>query len=141
MFKTVYLLLGVLLVLFSCKSQTTLADLNMKVLVEGNYSGVAEEELLPIKNKKELVSFFAKINRTRKPGLPIPEVNFEQEFLIVWCPGENYTIAPELSIKKETAEALIFKKSTTSQKALTAAVTSPFKIYKLPITAKTIILD
>ncbi|PIB29926.1 hypothetical protein BFP77_04690 [Maribacter sp. 4U21] len=113
----------------------------MELIIQDNYSGAVAEELLTIKNQKALSSFFAKINRTRKPGLPVPVVDFTKDYLIVWCAGEAYSQAPALVLKKETDKELVFKKKRIRKKTAIEAVVSPFSIYKLPIREKKIVLE
>ncbi len=141
MSRPIFLLLLTSVMLFSCKSQTISKPLEMELIVQDNYSGAEEEELLTIKTQKELSSFFAKINRTRKPGLPLPVVDFTKDFLIVWCAGEAYSQTPTLALKKETDKELIFEKKRTRKKTASEAVVSPFSIYKLPIRNKKIVLE
>lgn len=141
MFRYVSLLLCTFIILFSCKSQSTSTDVHMQLVMQDNYSGAVEEELLLVKSQKALNSFFAKINRTRKPGLTVPEVDFTKVFLIIWCPGEGYSKTPELSLKKETDKELVIKKNTSAKKTINTSFTSPFSIYKLPISKKKIVLE
>ena len=144
MFKQVSLLLLVVIMVFSCKSRqvgTSEVDSYMELIVQDNYSGAEEEELLIVRDKKGLSSFFAKINRTRKPGIPIPKVDFTKNVLVIWCTGESYRGTPELSIKNETDRQYTLRKSKTKKEKLYFAITSPFSIYKLPLNHKRIVFE
>ncbi len=149
MFSKLFCLLNasLLLILCSCKGQQTAATYNnedtskMELILQDNYSGSEVEETLVIRDKKSLQSFFAKINRTRKPGLPLPEIDFTKEMLFVWCAGEGIKHTPELSIKKETKESFVISKGKKKKKPETTALISPFKIYKLPVSSKKIVFE
>lgn len=139
---TFLLVLNGFLLFSSCKGQknTTAENIKgfpgMELIMEENYSGSEVEETLIIKDQKSLVDFFGKINRTRKPGLPIPEVNFTRETLFIWCAGAEVTEMPELYLAQETKDAYILSKDQKNNKTETKTVTSPFRIYKLPNNSK-----
>ncbi len=131
--------------LTSCKSQNKVANDGkngsiMELILKDNYSGVAAEEVLLIKDQKSLRQFFATINRTRKPGLPIPEIDFQKDMLLVWCEGE--TIAPSLglNLEKETSETYFFGKLHPKKKVKNTAIISPFLVYKLPLSDKKVLV-
>ncbi len=144
---TLLIVLNAFLVLSSCKGQknTTTAEVkdfpDMELIMEENYSGSEVEETLIIKDQKSLAAFFGKINRTRKPGLPIPEVDFSNEMLFIWCAGAEVTEMPELYLAQETKDAYILSKDQKNNKTETKTVTSPFRIYKLPNTSKDVIFE
>jgi len=112
MFKKTYFFVGLVLALFSCKSQKSSSALPLELIVTEDYSGAEEEEIIIVRTEKELHSFFAKVNRTRKPGLPIPVIDFTKDLLIIWCSDKSYTTVPELIVKEETQKTLIFKQSS-----------------------------
>ena len=130
----------------SCKGQNFPSNingnaLNMELVLQDDYSNVVTEEVLLIKNQESLQSFFSKINKTRKPGLPVPDINFDEDMVFVWCQGETLYPGIDLLLQKETKEAYIFKKTYTSGKRENTAILSPFLLYKLPISAKNIIVE
>ena len=140
MFKLLLPLLG-LFICSSCKSQNPVAnvkndDFNMELLLQDNYSGVVEEELFLIKGQKLYTLFFAKINKTRKPGLAMPKIDFNTSMLLVWCSGE--TTAPDLDLvlQKETSKTYIISTSDLKSSLKNTAILSPIRIYKLPLSDK-----
>lgn len=148
MFKKLCIILfGSIILALSCKGQKhattndSVDTSSMELIMQENYSGSEVEETLIIKDRKSLEAFFGKINRTRKPGLPIPEIDFTTEMVLVWCAGEGTAIMPELAIAKETKEAYVLTKFQSSEKTKTFAVTSPFSVYKLPSSTKKVILE
>ena len=59
---------------------------------------------------KTLRSFYSRINRTRKPGLPLPNIDFTKEMVLIHCSGsQNAGIQSKLSILEKTDEELIVK--------------------------------
>ena len=131
------------LCLFSCRAQKDLAGEKMEDLVlvtQDGYSGIMEYETMVIRDTKSLNKFYSQINKTRKPGLPVPMIDFSQEMAIVVCMGEQkgqkelllskinetegeQTIAIQLSDKKNTANEA-------------TPILYPFYLYKMPLTAK-----
>ena len=110
----------------------------MELILQKNYSGSEEEQLVVIKNQKSLEEFFGKVNRTRKPGISIPQINFEKDMLLVWCGGEKVSFPTELQFQ-DTSEGILVKRNLMTKKGLEQnAIVNPFKIYKMPITSKSI---
>ena len=87
-----YLTLIIFAILFSCKGQKKAAMENgdgqnddsgsLTLVLQDNYSGSITPDTLIIKDRKTLQKFFSKVNRTRKPGIPVPEVDFAQEMIL-----------------------------------------------------------
>lgn len=113
----------------------------LQLVLEDRYSGVEQPEFQVIRDPKALKNLFLKINRTRKPGLPIPEVDFTEELLLVYCAGTKLDVGKsELVILKESLGNITIgqKERTLSKKENINAVTTPFYIYKMPLTQKEI---
>ena len=116
-------------------------DSKLSLIVSDNYSGSEESETLIIDNDTSLRKFYSKINKTRKPGLPVPEIDFSKEIVVVYCLGKSRGLShPELYIKKDTSEAIILgvKKSNTPLNS--TAETTPFSVYKMAATQKEVII-
>lgn len=142
--------LCILLIFVTCKgqkksaehSQDASANETIQLLVQDDYSGAEAPESLVIKNNKELRAFYAKINRTRKPGLAIPEVDFAEEMIIVHCSGERGDGAvPTLSLSNVTEDEMVFVAKNKDSDSKTTAITSPFSLYKIPLTDKKIVFE
>lgn len=129
----------------SCKSQNvsvvTETNSNMELVMQDDYSGAVAEQVLVIKDQKSLKRFFSKINSTRKPGLEIPVVDFTQEMLVIWCPGETQSPAAGLELRNETADAYTLEKINSSTKTKQSAIISPFMVYKFPLSNKKILVE
>lgn len=130
----------------SCKSQDKVFNNAtdgplMELILQDDYSGAVSEELLLIQNQKSLQSFFANINKTRKPGFSLPNIDFSTDMLLVWCAGESTATSLGLKWQEETSETFVISKLSSSNKGNNSAVTSPFYIYKLPWSDKKLAIE
>ncbi|UJH67000.1 hypothetical protein [Allomuricauda sp. SCSIO 65647] len=136
------LILGML----SCKSQKGRqsiddSDDGLTLLVQDGYSGIEAFESMVIRDQKTLNGFFAKINRTRKPGIPVPQIDFSKEMVVVICAGEQEgTEMPRLSKVDENAEEIVLAVDNLNpvKDVGTSLISSPFCVYKIPVTDRKI---
>jgi len=146
-----YLSLFIFAIILSCNGQKKAALDNgedkkagsekLTLLLQDNYSGSEVEETLIIKDAKALKSFYSKINRTRKPGIPVPDVDFTKEMILVHCSGEQKNGKHALlSVIAENEKEVIISTSVEKSKKsdTSSALISPFSVYKMPLTAKEI---
>lgn len=113
----------------------------LQLVLKDNYSGVEESEFQVVRDPKALRNFFIQINKTRKPGLPIAEVDFSKEVLLIYCAGTTRGVGgSELLLIKDSQDSIVFgpKERTPSKKEFTEVTTTPFSIYKMPLTPKEI---
>ncbi|NAY91250.1 hypothetical protein GTQ34_04895 [Muricauda sp. JGD-17] len=113
------------------------------LLMHDYYSGFDEYEAMIISDTKSLKKLYSKINMTRKPGLPVPVVDFSTEQVIVLCLGKQHgDNTPILSKSEETEEHLSLAVSLTSEnkdnQVDTLPISYPFYVYKMPVTFKKI---
>lgn len=139
------------LLLFSCNAQkknisNTLdaGDSELTLLIKDNYSNINIPEIQIIKEPKSLKSFFSKINKSRKPGLAVPRIDFNKNMVIVLCSGEQKdgTITM-LTFNKEEEIKIILNvaKENVTDKNVSATLTTPFYLYKMPLTDKNIVFN
>lgn len=116
---------------------------NLELLIADAYSGASDDETMVIKSPKALKSFFSQINKTRKPGLPVPDIDFEKEIVVITCSGRrNNGSFPVLRIKEETTSKVVLMTTfETVKDPDNQAITSPFSLYKLPLTDKEIVFE
>lgn len=113
----------------------------LQLVLADNYSGVEQPEFQIVRNAKTLKNFFLQINRTRKPGLPIPEVDFGKELLLIYCAGTTRGVGgAALLLIKDSHDSIVVgpKELIPSKKEITNVTTTPFSIYKMPLTPKEI---
>lgn len=148
-----YYLISILLALFSCNGQKTVSENNtvsqikpnlpMELLLQEENSDFNAVETMVIKDEKRLKSFYSKINRSRKPGLPVPIVDFTKEMVLVHCSGEQNRIGrPTLSLNKETNTEILLTSIIVSEDngASITVMTNPFCVYKMTLSGKSIIV-
>lgn len=144
------LVLSVILVIASCNGQkkVTLNDnevvtgnLGLTLVLQDNYSGFDVPQTLIIRDVKALKKFYSKINRTRKPGIPIPQIDFTKEIVLIHCSGkQNMDSQFEQLVMEETYNEIMVRISRipTSQRKASVAGVSPFSVYKMPVSKKNI---
>jgi hypothetical protein len=126
----------------ACKSSVTSDlqhsnEISMKNILNENYSGFEEEDYFLIRNQEDLNTFYGKINRTRKPGLIPPVVDFNQNMLLVWCGDSKTSNFVDLEIN-ESADSLIVYKLKPKTEKQNDLIVSPFSIFKLRLSAKSL---
>lgn len=143
MFKSkLPILLCMLIALCSCKGQkgnTSNHTLEMVLLLEDSYGGQEKEQLLVIKDDKSLKEYFGVLNRTRKPGLPVPQIDFKKEMVIAWSPGVK-SKKSRLILQNYDDQKIIFKKDFGQKKQSTAFV-KPVYFYKVPLSDRIIEIE
>ncbi len=139
-------LVSLLLVCLSCKSQKK-GNLNNEekvqmekpiLVMEDSYSNIDSSQISIITDQKALQKFFVQVNKTRKPGLPVPEVDFSKEMLILICAGEQQgTYEPNVTILELDDENLTINvERKLPSDSLETAISTPFFLYKMPISEK-----
>jgi hypothetical protein len=148
-----YSLLILLLAILSCNSQkkSSMANSNgesrsdsLVLLVQDNYAPTDAVETMVIRDESALRNFFSKINMTRKPGIPVPEVDFSKEMILIFCAGtQKDAKLPALSISRETEKEVVISTSDIKRIDSTAIrpYASPFSVYKMPATKKKIVFN
>ncbi|UII76153.1 hypothetical protein LV716_18090 [Flagellimonas sp. HMM57] len=141
-----FLLLFILVSLFSCKAQNTVTaesseqDADIVLIDQDNYSGILEYDAMVIKDAKSLNKFYSKINKTRKPGLPVPTIDFTQYMVVIICMGEQKGNAIPVLSKTETLgnEMIITVKMPDyhKDKSSSEIITYPFYLYRTPTVIK-----
>ena len=142
-----------LVAIMSCKSQKTdqanegvnsQSSQGLELLMSDNYGGTEQEEVQVIRSQGALDKFFIQINKTRKPGLTPPEVNFKENMVVVYCSGKtNQQQLPELFTKDDPEKGLILSKKIpeVSENQEGTAVLMPFGLYIMPLTDQEISLQ
>ena len=139
-----YALLIILVCMASCKAQKegqTQNDPDIVLIAEDGFSGILDYEASVIKDAKSLHKFYSRVNRTRKPGLPVPAVDFTQDMVIVVCLGEQSgQPVPVLTRMSETETDLSLALGLTDPASegeiRTTVMSNPFYLYKMPLSSK-----
>lgn len=147
----VYLILLVLS-LVSCKAQKesqepqSVQESKFTLVDQDDYSGFFEYDTMVIRDSKSLASFYAQVNKTRKPGLPIPEIDFSKETVLVVCAGEQKgSLSSELSVLEENEVNMVIgvsiKENQDSDKVTSTVISYPFYLYKFPSSNKKVVFQ
>ena len=134
--------------LISCKAQKEASPAGEEiaglVLVDhDNFTNMDSFETRVIRDGKSLRKIYAQINQTRKPGLPVPMVDFKNETVILVCLGEQQgETSPVLSKLNETESEIsvaveLLKKERKGGVSI-QPVYFPFYLYKMPLVDKTL---
>ncbi|WP_150452475.1 hypothetical protein [Arenibacter lacus] len=134
-----------LLMGLSCSAQKkTTSDQESAIpqlVLHDTHSHLEASHFEVIKDEKSLKLLFAQINKTRKPGIPLPQVDFKKETLLFYGPGMIKGMRNlEIYIQKESQDSIkIVLLDTFDSPKGELITTSPFCLYSLPKTGKTIV--
>ncbi len=124
-------------------AQNTDNDPRIKLIDEDLYSGIYQLETSVVRDMKSLKKFYAQINKTRKPGLPVPSVDFSQHTALIICAGaQEADEKVGISFGDENDKELIIniKKHSVAESTAngTSTITYPFYVYTIPSTMKSV---
>lgn len=133
-----YRLIILSIFLFNCKisnHSSSQHEIPFEVLTKGSHGGYTVSEYLVVKNSKTLKTCYSQINKIRKPGIPIPKIDFEQEMVVALFMGEKSTGGFSISIKKieqSTDTIYVYLTETRPEEMAASVITQPFYFCKLP---------
>ena len=136
----------------SCKAQKDVQEANadqqskITLVDQDDYSGFVDYDTMVIRDFKSLAKFYAQVNKTRKPGLPIPKIDFSTETVLVVCAGEQKgTLSAELNVIEENNADLIIgvsmRRSQDANSVTSTVISHPFYLYKIPSAGKQIVFQ
>ncbi|MGY8915146.1 MAG: hypothetical protein ACKVJF_08700 [Flavobacteriales bacterium] len=110
------------------------------LVLEDNYSNIDSSQISIITDQKALQKFFVQVNKTRKPGLPVPDIDFSKDMLILICAGEqHHEYKPNVTIlEPDTKNMIVNVEEKLPTDTIETAISTPFFLYKLPLTEKNI---
>ncbi|BDW93796.1 hypothetical protein LCL86_12435 [Muricauda ruestringensis] len=147
-----YIYLIAVVCLFSCKAQkeghSPVGERleHMELVDFDNHSNIAYYENTIITDNKSLRKYYSQINKTRKPGLPLPILDFSSEMAIIICLGEQNNVRkPVLSKLKESDQAITIAVELIAEekedKIGKQPITYPFYLYKMPLVDKAVVFQ
>lgn len=111
----------------------------LTLIVSDSYSNHESPKILVVQEQATLDKFFAIVNKTRKPGLAVPKIDFEKEMLIIYALGaQNSDTMPQLTWITETDQELRLQLSSIASKNPIISRTSPFAVYSMKTTSKNV---
>lgn len=117
------------------ESEDKRQEIAIILLEKDLYGGTEEKSLEVIREEASLKAFYSKINRTRKPGLKVPQIDFKKDMLLLYCPGNTNSVLDENSVSLDIQEdTLEFAMSNTSKEEnYNSVLLQPFYLFKLPL--------
>ncbi|MEJ1222339.1 hypothetical protein [Sediminicola sp. 1XM1-17] len=112
------------------------------LVLKDSHSNMDSTQVQIIKEEKTLKRFLMEVNKTRKPGIPVPEIDFSKDMLILVCVGEQHgDLEPSLSVlKKSDSEMVIEITKNEGVDSSNMAISTPFFLYRVPVSEKKITL-
>lgn len=127
------------IVVTSCATQNKnlKKEVQLDLIESHSQGGFKTEQYNIVTNPIELQSLYTQLNLSRKPGLPLPNVDFNNESLIAIFMGQKMSGGFSIkidSIKRINKTRVEIKLKETNPKDMASmAITSPFVIYKVSI--------
>jgi len=145
------LILIPLLLLTTCKTvlpETNNSEKNIAFheLITNSHSNFTEQRNLIIDSRELLEEIFATINSTRKPGIPIPKIDFENESVAFINMGETSTGGHSVAVTEiiETEDKIVIYFEGKGPKAgenATMVITSLFTMVKFEKQTKPVVFE
>jgi len=151
-----YLIIALLFMNASCKSKQKTTEKDQiitiespekaentpfKMLLEGSHSNIQKREYTIIKNSLELGRIFGTINSTRRPGFPIPEIDFSKNVVVGLFMGSKGSGGHSIAIDHvdyNEAETVVYYIEKHPSGMATSVMTQPFYLAKISKTANPI---
>lgn len=110
-------------------------EISYEKITSQSHGGMGDEKFVLVKSSEELKQIFTQVNIARKPGIPLPIINFNHESIIALFMGQQtsggYSISIESVKYNRNNEVQVCIKKTEPSGMSTMAITQPFSIYKL----------
>lgn len=147
------LIISIIVLFISCKSKKEMTASSgentpqetLELVASDMYGGAEEEVFQVIRSEGELSKFYRQVNMTRKPGLPVPKIDFTAHTAILYCSGStNSTSMPQFYIASQSDMEMVVAKAIWQAQDSTSTVSAkltPFGLYLLPFTDKEVIFS
>ncbi len=108
-----------------------------EIIVQESHGGPEVAQCIEFREENTLNHFYTKVNMTRRPGLPVPEVDFEKETIVALCLGEKTTSGYSITIdhieQTDEGQVVWVKEIGPGPDDMVAMVIcQPFTIVKFP---------
>ena len=145
-------ILSIILITFlSCNSQKEVSkkentmnqESQIEVLANESHGGYETSKYLVIKDQKALQEIYGKVNMIRRPGIPIPKIDWKNEMVIALFMGQTnsggYSISvTEISLLNDKKVEILLKE-TKPKGVATTVICQPFYFCKVQRTDKEIV--
>ncbi|WP_197505861.1 protease complex subunit PrcB family protein [Urechidicola croceus] len=117
-------------------------QMKIEVLAEGSHGGYETSKYIIIKEEKTLREVFTKVNMIRRPGFPIPKIDFENEMVIALFMGQKNNGGYGISVKNivDTDDSIEIQiKEVEPEGMTTMVICQPFYFCKIPKSDKNVV--
>ncbi len=127
----IYLILSIFF-LFGCSASHKTIDkkkYTFETLIQGTHGGYETKQFLIIRDFKSLQKIYNQVNMFRRPGFPIPEINFEKEQIIALFMGKKNKRGYSISVQHiydENNKITVLIKETKPEEMAIMAISQPF---------------
>tara|TARA_B100000508_G_scaffold132537_1_gene121580 strand:+ start:939 stop:1403 length:465 start_codon:yes stop_codon:yes gene_type:complete len=138
-----YLKLFLFVLLMGCKSQSPQENpsvqgkpLSFEVLIQGSHSNMEAQAYLVLQDHASLQKVFSEINKTRKPSMPVPDIDFSKKTVLFLNMGQSSTGGHHISVGKiikteASIDVYVEGKSPKPGENVTMVITQPFVMVSL----------
>lgn len=130
--------------LLACKGgESPTSEPELTLVMTDAYGGTPDSGIEVLRDEGSLQKYFARINRTRKPGLPVPEIDFSKYIAVAYSSGQTTdTIIPSIRAVRHNKDTLMLRaqKQDRADSSFTS-VRMPFALYVLPKTEKQVVME
>lgn len=141
-----FLLITCVVCLVSCRAQKEVKPMGQEIeglvlMDEEGFSNIEEYRAEVIRDEKSLRKFYTEVNKTRKPGLPVPIIDFSKEMVVLVCLGKQPAEKSLLLSKLEETDnglaiAVEIMDKKKEDEVSIQPIYYPFYLYKMPIIDK-----
>lgn len=126
------------------KNETTMKQETLiDILANESHGGYETSKYLIIKDQESLEEIYGKVNMMRRPGLPIPEIDWKNEMVIALFMGQKNSGGYSIVVDKITSindnEIEFLLKETKPEGITTAVICQPFYFCKVQRTDKDVV--
>ena len=113
-----------------------------QLIIEDTTGGPEEPQILVVNDPATLKAFYRQVNKTRKPGLAIPKIDFTNEFVVILCMGTRKSLGYSTHITHTEIKGellTVYVKETIPGDTSAYVLTEPFSVYKINGTYESVV--
>ncbi len=119
------------------KTEEQASSQEFTILLQEAYGGLEKSEQRVITSEMDLQEVYNIINRFRRPGIPVPKVDFQNNIVVALFMGEKAsggfsTEVNSVSMEKESMVVHIKENNPKSTDNVTMAICQPFSFVLIP---------
>ncbi len=121
------------------KSEQVENNLSYNVILDDQLSLIKEQKVYQIKTQNDLANIYGKLNSTRKPGVPVPKIDFDKKAVFAFALGQRNTGGYHVEIKsieKKGDETTINYKILEPSGMAMQAITTPIYVIDIENSSK-----